>query len=94
MTVVPLPTTGIFVVMALLWGWASDGPCHGIRWPFIYVGAAITVSFQRLNDYLKLIYGKLTTHCFSCRVLMLKTSFYSVFSCGKCHCMRTLLAAW
>ncbi|KAG8165805.1 hypothetical protein KVR01_004357 [Diaporthe batatas] len=44
----PLPTTGIFVVMALIWGWVSDGPCHGLRWPFIYVGAAITLLFSVL----------------------------------------------
>jgi ACS family pantothenate transporter-like MFS transporter len=41
---VPLPTTGIFIVMALIWGWLSDGPCRGARWPFIYAGAVITVS--------------------------------------------------
>ncbi|KAJ0118256.1 hypothetical protein J7T55_009039 [Diaporthe amygdali] len=44
----PLPTTGIFIVMALIWGWASDGPCHGVRWPFIYIGAAITLIFSIL----------------------------------------------
>ncbi|KAK9367031.1 major facilitator superfamily domain-containing protein [Lipomyces kononenkoae] len=41
----PLPTTGIFVVMALIWGWLSDGPFHGRRWPFIYAGAIITIIF-------------------------------------------------
>jgi drug/metabolite transporter superfamily protein YnfA len=46
---VPLPTTGIFIVVALIWGWLSDGPCRGARWPFIYAGAVITVSkFQFL----------------------------------------------
>ncbi|KAJ6076553.1 hypothetical protein N7499_008534 [Penicillium canescens] len=39
----PLPTTGIFIVVALIWGWLSDGPCRGARWPFIYAGAVITL---------------------------------------------------
>ncbi|KAL2157333.1 hypothetical protein VTH06DRAFT_6271 [Thermothelomyces fergusii] len=37
----PLPTTGIFVVMSIVWGWLSDGLCHGARWPFMYIGAVI-----------------------------------------------------
>ncbi|CAH0047635.1 unnamed protein product [Clonostachys solani] len=37
----PLPTNGIFIVMALIWAWLSDGPCKGRRWPFIYAGAVI-----------------------------------------------------
>ncbi|KAK3304729.1 major facilitator superfamily domain-containing protein [Chaetomium strumarium] len=44
----PLPTTGIFVGMALVWGWLSDGPCRGARWPFIYAGAIITLVFSML----------------------------------------------
>lgn len=40
----PLVTNGIFIVMALLWGWLSDGPCRGARWPFIYAGAIITLA--------------------------------------------------
>ncbi|OGM47179.1 putative allantoate permease [Aspergillus bombycis] len=40
----PMVTTGIFVVVALSWGWLSDG-CRGIRWPFIYAGAIITMIF-------------------------------------------------
>lgn len=46
---VPLPTTGIFIVMALTWGWLSDGPFKGRRYPFIYLGAVITVSAMRVN---------------------------------------------
>ncbi|RSM19219.1 hypothetical protein CDV31_001895 [Fusarium ambrosium] len=42
----PLPTTGIFIVMALLWGWLSDGPMKGRRYPFIYLGAVITIAFH------------------------------------------------
>lgn len=34
--------------MGLIWGWLSDGPCRGARWPFIYIGAIITVSQERL----------------------------------------------
>ncbi|KAK9236284.1 major facilitator superfamily [Lipomyces kononenkoae] len=41
----PIPTTGIFVVMGLICGWLSDGPCRGRRWPFIYAGAIITIVF-------------------------------------------------
>jgi ACS family pantothenate transporter-like MFS transporter len=41
----PLTTTGVFIVMALVWGWLSDGPFRGARWPFIYAGAFITVSY-------------------------------------------------
>lgn len=41
--------------MALIWGWASDGPCHGVRWPFIYVGAAITVSSWILQAQLLIL---------------------------------------
>lgn len=40
----PLPTTGIFIAMALIWGWLSDGPCRGSRWPFIYAGVVLNVS--------------------------------------------------
>ncbi|KAE8378049.1 major facilitator superfamily domain-containing protein [Aspergillus bertholletiae] len=40
----PMVTTGIFVIVALMWGWLSDG-CRGARWPFIYAGAAITMLF-------------------------------------------------
>ncbi|KAF2656229.1 MFS general substrate transporter [Lophiostoma macrostomum CBS 122681] len=42
----PLITNAIFVGMAFLWGWASDGPCRGARWPFIYAGAVITLIFS------------------------------------------------
>ncbi|KAH0359669.1 MFS general substrate transporter, partial [Aureobasidium melanogenum] len=42
----PLPNTAIFIVMALSWGWLSDGPLKGARWPFIYAGAIITMAFH------------------------------------------------
>lgn len=41
---VPIPTTAIFIIMALSWAWLSDGPLQGARWPFIYAGAVLTVS--------------------------------------------------
>ncbi|PVH99372.1 MFS general substrate transporter [Periconia macrospinosa] len=41
----PLVSTGLFIIMALIWGWLSDGPCRGARWPFIYVGAIMTLVF-------------------------------------------------
>ncbi|CAG8222838.1 unnamed protein product [Penicillium nalgiovense] len=44
----PLPTTGVLIVMALAWGWLSDGPCRGARWPFIYIGAFTTIIFASL----------------------------------------------
>ena len=31
--------------MALLWGWLSDGPLHGRRYPFIYIGSVINIIF-------------------------------------------------
>ncbi|EED22606.1 pantothenate transporter, putative [Talaromyces stipitatus ATCC 10500] len=39
----PNVTTGIFIVMALIWAWLSDGPFRGARWPFVYAGAVITI---------------------------------------------------
>ncbi|KAF4460158.1 MFS general substrate transporter [Fusarium albosuccineum] len=57
--VMPLPTTGIFIVVALFWGWLSDGPCKGARWPFIYAGAIITMAFN--IPLLKMsLYGNIT----------------------------------
>ncbi|KAI9930667.1 hypothetical protein ASPWEDRAFT_50878 [Aspergillus wentii DTO 134E9] len=44
----PLATTGIFIVVALIWGFLSDGPCCGSRWPFIHAGAVITLIFAVL----------------------------------------------
>ncbi|KAM0469631.1 hypothetical protein ACHAP7_009862 [Fusarium lateritium] len=42
----PLPSTAILIVMALFWGWLSDGPLNGLRWPFIYAGAIIAMAFD------------------------------------------------
>ncbi|KAM0820933.1 putative Major facilitator superfamily (MFS) profile domain-containing protein [Seiridium cardinale] len=42
----PNVTIGIFIGMALIWGWLSDGPCRGARWPFIHTGAVITLIFS------------------------------------------------
>ena len=44
--IVPLVATGIFVVVAFTWAWISDGPFRGARWPFIYIGAILTVSVK------------------------------------------------
>ncbi|KAF3390692.1 Pantothenate transporter liz1 [Talaromyces pinophilus] len=44
----PNITLAIFIVMALIWGWLSDGLCRGARWPFIYIGAVITLLFSIL----------------------------------------------
>lgn len=51
----PLPTTGIFVVTAFVWAWLSDGPFRGARWPFIYLGAVITVSFEPSSLYIRVV---------------------------------------
>lgn len=40
----PLPATAFFIVMSLAYAWLSDGPLRGRRWPFMYVGAFITLS--------------------------------------------------
>lgn len=48
---VPNVTTGIFIVVALAWGWLSDGPLKGRRWPFVYAGAVISVSHGVRKGY-------------------------------------------
>jgi ACS family pantothenate transporter-like MFS transporter len=40
----PNVTSGLFIGMALIWGWLTDGPLRGRRYPFIYAGAVISVS--------------------------------------------------
>ncbi|ORY32279.1 major facilitator superfamily domain-containing protein [Naematelia encephala] len=50
----PLPMTAIFVVVAATWAWLSDGPLGGRRWPFIYIGAVITLIFAVLIRQLPL----------------------------------------
>ncbi|CAH0041678.1 unnamed protein product [Clonostachys rhizophaga] len=42
----PLPTTGIFIGMSLIWAWLSDGPFKGRRYPFIYAGAVVPFIFN------------------------------------------------
>jgi len=57
----PLTSTGIFIVIAFIWGWLSDGPCRGARWPFIYAGAVLTLIFSVLLRQMPLyenIYGR------------------------------------
>ncbi|OCL06351.1 hypothetical protein AOQ84DRAFT_365873 [Glonium stellatum] len=34
--------------MTFIWGWLSDEPLHGRRWPFIYLGAVIMLTFNTL----------------------------------------------
>lgn len=41
----PLPATAIFIVVSLAYAWLSDGPFRGRRWPFIYLGALLAISF-------------------------------------------------
>ncbi|KAJ9602537.1 hypothetical protein H2200_013080 [Cladophialophora chaetospira] len=42
----PNVTIGIFIGMAFVWGWLSDGPLRGRRYPFIYTGAVINLIFS------------------------------------------------
>lgn len=44
----PLVSEGIFIAMSLVWAWLSDGPLRGRRYPFIYLGAFITLIFSVL----------------------------------------------
>ncbi|KAJ5329304.1 hypothetical protein N7452_009694 [Penicillium brevicompactum] len=53
----PLPTTAILIGMGLVWAWVSDGPCRGARWPFIYIGAVITLIISSLLLKLPLYTG-------------------------------------
>ncbi|KAJ6171089.1 hypothetical protein N7470_000156 [Penicillium chermesinum] len=41
----PTLTNGLFIIVAFIWGWLSDGPFKGSRWPFIYLGAVMTLIF-------------------------------------------------
>jgi len=77
--IVPLTTTGIFIVIAFLWGWLSDGPCRGARWPFIYAGAVITVSTKTPHSILFSPKPLANQYCYSCSL---------AFSCARCHCTR------
>ncbi|KAL6250938.1 hypothetical protein RBB50_001146 [Rhinocladiella similis] len=57
----PNVTVGIFIGMGFLWGWLSDGPFHGRRWPFIYAGAVICLIFAIVLRQMPLysdIYGR------------------------------------
>lgn len=45
---VPLPGTAIFIVVALAYAWISDGFLRGRRYPFIYLGAVITIIFAAI----------------------------------------------
>ncbi|KAJ5279833.1 allantoate permease [Penicillium angulare] len=64
----PLVTTGIFIAMAFVWGWLSDGPMRGSRWPFIHIGAVITIVFCVLLRQMPLytnIDGRMTVYWLS-----------------------------
>ncbi|KAH8810873.1 allantoate permease [Xylogone sp. PMI_703] len=64
----PLVTNGIFIVIAFTWGWLSDGPCRGARWPFIYAGAIITFTFSILLRQMPLyenIHGRMAVYWLS-----------------------------
>ncbi|KAF2494610.1 allantoate permease [Lophium mytilinum] len=57
----PLVTSGVFIGMAFVWAWLSDGPLRGARWPFIYIGAVISLIFCVLMRQMPLyenLYGR------------------------------------
>ncbi|KAK4155281.1 allantoate permease [Chaetomidium leptoderma] len=64
----PLPITGIFVIMAATWGWMSDGICRGARWPFIYAGTVLMGTFAivlKLMPLYENITGRMIVYWFS-----------------------------
>jgi len=65
---VPLPGTAIFIVVALAYAWLSDGLFRGRRWPFIYLGAVITIIFAaviRDRDLYSNIKGTIVLYWFA-----------------------------
>ncbi|OAA61261.1 allantoate permease [Niveomyces insectorum RCEF 264] len=63
----PLPTTGIFIVVAFGWALVSDA-FRGSRWPFIHLGALLTILFTALMYKLPLysnIHGRMVVYWFS-----------------------------
>jgi sugar phosphate permease len=64
----PLPGTAIFIVVALAYAWLSDGLFRGRRWPFIYLGAVITITFAaviRNRDLYSNIKGTIVLYWFA-----------------------------
>lgn len=81
---VPLTTTGLFICVAFVWGWLSDA-CRGSRWPFIYAGAVLTVSYEPFARLF--LFGALADRYSP------PFSLSSAFSCARCRCTRTFTAA-
>ncbi|TAQ87676.1 hypothetical protein B7494_g3976 [Chlorociboria aeruginascens] len=64
----PLPILGIFIFVAATWAWISDGWLRGSRWPFIYIGAAMTLLFSVLMRQMPLyknIHGRMAVYWLS-----------------------------
>ncbi|KAL7419273.1 hypothetical protein Q5752_006110 [Cryptotrichosporon argae] len=57
----PLVTTTVLIVSALFMAWQSDGVFRGRRWPFIYIGAVLTFSFDAALRFISL-YGNIPAH--------------------------------
>lgn len=76
---IPLTSTGIFIVMAFVWGWLSDA-FRGARWPFIYLGAVITVGLQ-------------TNTLSRIALTVLSRSSSSPSYCAKCRSTRIYTSA-
>jgi len=64
----PLVSSGIFIAVAFTWGWLSDGPFRGARWPFIHAGAILTLLFTILMRQMPLydnIHGRIAVYWLS-----------------------------
>ena len=61
--------------MAFVWGWLSDGPFRGARYPFIYFGCVLTVRFKPLR-FLKLLADKASAMQLIFTVLMRQMPLY------------------
>ncbi|KAL7419497.1 hypothetical protein Q5752_005408 [Cryptotrichosporon argae] len=57
----PLVTTAVLIVVGLLQAWLSDGVFRGRRWPFIYIGAVITIAIAIPLRVISL-YGSIKAH--------------------------------
>ncbi|WOO80406.1 Pantothenate transporter liz1 [Vanrija pseudolonga] len=57
----PTITTALWITGGLVFAWLSDGPFKGRRWPFIYIGAFITLAWVISLRQIPL-YGSIKTH--------------------------------
>jgi len=60
---IPLVGQAIFIVWAASWAWLSDGLLKGLRWPFIFLGAVITIIFAAIIRPMPL-YNNVNAHIY------------------------------